>query len=346
MLYGETSVFENPQDRLHVKPSRQFSEAAQIAKWNEQKEARRKAFSEAMTLRSQTPVMLSDGIFGKVEQTDQLSFVNVNAITHFEPDTIYILNNNDIARADVRKYAKMFAKQPRACVCIWDFDNHHQIDSSLNFAVLSDYYVPCHPHNNATYQQVCTAMGSPVSAGVVQWSRAELIAHRDRLIDVARDPAPLGRHILYPQFPERNAILEKLNTSFQHVGPSARTYHNRTELDRLEEWTAHMSHWIVPTREDLPIRVFDALITGGLPILPAALKELPALAPLQEHLFYYEPADVDAPHAIAEAAADQFLSQGQAGVIARHELAMATSHVDVRVQDILAQLYRHLHPVT
>lgn len=337
-------MFESTQAASQATSARQKSESEQIAVWNEQKNVRRRAFAEAMKSRTQTSVKLSDGIFSKVEETDHISFVNLNAIESFEPDTIYILNNNDIAKAGIQKYARMFATQPRAYVCIWDFDNHHQISSSLNFAVLSDFYVPCHPHNNETYQQVCSAMGSPVSAGVIQWSRAFLADHRDHLIEMSRDPAPLGRHIPYPQFPERNAMLKQLNTCFEHVGPSALTYHNRTELDRLEEWAAHMCHWIVPTRADLPIRVFDALITGGLPILPASLRHLPALAALQEHLFFYEPGDVDAPKSIAEAAADQFRSHGDAGVIMRHELAMVTSHVESRVQEILAQIHRHLNP--
>lgn len=318
------------------------SVSEQIEQLNLQKEVRRKAFSEGMKLRPQTRVRLSEGIFSKTENTDQISLVNLKAIEQFEPDTIYILNNNDIAQIG-QKYVGMFVNEPRAHVCIWDFDNHHDVAASVNFAMLSDFYVPCHPHNNETYAQVTKAMGRPVSAAVIQWSRAYLSEHRDRFLAATRDPEPLGRHILYPQFPERNAMLNTLNMHFRHVGPAARTYHDRTELDRLDEWAAHMSHWIIPVRGDLPIRVFDALITGGVPILPASLKDLPALAPLQEHLFYFEPSDVEAPQAIVEAANAHFRMRGEAGVLARHEAAMAAGHVDTRVQEILAQIYRHLN---
>jgi hypothetical protein len=65
---------------------------------------------------------------------------------------------------------------------------------------------------------------------------------------------------------------------------------------------------------------------------------------LQEHLFYFEPSDVAAPQAIVEAANAHFRKQGEAGVLARHELAMATSHLDARVQEILAQIYGYLNP--
>jgi hypothetical protein len=316
---------------------------SQIERLNAQKEIRRKAFSQGMKQRPKTQVRLSEGIFSKAEQTDQIALVNLKAIDHFEPDTIYILNNNDVARIG-KKYTDMFVKEPRAHVCIWDFDNHHDVNSSVKLAMLSDFYVPCHPHHNGTYAQMTKALGRPVSAAVIQWSRAYLSEHRDRLLAATRNPEPLGMHILYPQFPERNAMIQTLNTHFKHVGPSGRTYHDRTELDRLDEWAAHMSHWIIPVRGDLPIRVFDALITGGLPILPASLKDLPALAPLQEHLFYFEPSDIEAPHALVEAANAQFVKQGEAGVMARHELSMATSHLDARVQEILAQIYGYLNP--
>ncbi|MFV1465921.1 MULTISPECIES: hypothetical protein [unclassified Phaeobacter] len=331
--YQET---QDPSSQ-HISPQNK-----QIAQWNQQKEARRSAFSQGMKLRPQTNVLLSAGIFGKAEKTDQIGLVDLKSITHFDAGTIYILNSNDIIQAGMNKYAAMFANQPRAHVCIWDFDNHHQITESVNFALLSDFYVPCHPHNNETYAQMTAAMSAPISAAVIQWTRSFLTEHRGRLLASVRDPEPLGRHIVYPQFPERNAMLEGLNTHFKHVGPATRLYHNRTELDRLDEWAAHMSHWIIPTRDDLPIRVFDALITGGIPILPASLRELPALAPLQEHLFYFEPSDLENPRAIAEAANDHFRTQGEAGLIARHELAMETSHVDRRVQEILTQIYHHL----
>lgn len=336
------SVSSSPSRYAPTPAQSASSVSEQMEQWNAQKELRRKAFAEGMKLRPQTQVRLSDGIFGKAEETDQIALVNLKAIHQFEPDTIYILNNNDIAQIG-QKYVTMFASEPRAHVCIWDFDNHHEIASSINFAILSDFYVPCHPHNNETYAEVTKAMGRPVSAAVIQWSRAYLSEHRDRLLAATRDPEPLGRHILYPQFPERNAMLQTLNTHFKHIGPAGRTYHDRTELDRLDEWAAHMSHWIIPTRNDLPIRVFDALITGGLPILPAILRDLPALAALQEHLFYFNPSDVEAPQAIVEAANAHFRKQGKDGVLARHELAMATSHVDTRIQEILAQIYGHLN---
>ncbi|AHD08360.1 hypothetical protein [Phaeobacter gallaeciensis] len=318
------------------------SESSQIAQWNQKKELRRQVFSAGMKLRQHTPVYLSEGIFSQTEKKNQIDHINLKSIEHFDADTIYILNNNDIAKIGMQKYARMFANQPRAHVCIWDFDNHHQISESVNFALFSDFYIPCHPHNNETYAQMTTAMGSPVSAAVIQWSRAYLEEHRDHFLTITRDTEPLGRHILHPQFPERNSMLERLSEHFKHVGAAPQTYHGRTELDRLDEWAAHMSHWIIPTRNDLPIRAFDALITGGVPILPASLKELPALSALQEHLFYFEESDLENPKAVTEAANAHFCKQGEAGVIARHELAMETSHVDIRVQEILAQIYGHL----
>ncbi|UWR87808.1 hypothetical protein [Phaeobacter inhibens] len=322
---------------------RATAENKKIAQWNQQKERRRLFFSNNMQLREDTRVYLSEGIFSQTEKMNQIERISLKAIENFEADTIYILNNNDIVQIGMQKYARMFANQPRAHVCIWDFDNHHKVSDSVKFALFSDFYIPCHPHNNETYAQMTAAMGAPVSAAVIQWSRAYLEEHRDHFLTISRDTEPLGRHILYPQFPERNAMLEGLSTHFEHVGPAPQTYHRRTELDRLDEWAAHMSHWIIPTRNDLPIRAFDALITGGVPILPASLKELPALSALQEHLFFFEKSDLENPRVITEAANAQFCSQGEAGVIARHELAMATSHVDMRVQEILAQIYRHLN---
>ncbi len=68
----------------------------------------------------------------------------------------------------------------------------------------------------------------------------------------------------------------------------------------MDEWAAHMSHWIIRFAAICADRVFDALITE-VPILPASLRTFNGL--LQEHLFYFEPSDVVAPHeAIVEAA--------------------------------------------
>jgi len=89
-------------------------------------------------------------------------------------------------------------------------------------------------------------------------------------------------------------------------------------------------HWVAPVLNDLPIRFFDALITGGIPIVPSGLK--PYIDSLQiPDKFYatYSPLDILNPADLLASQNERFEQLGETGVLERHVFALEHFHIDV-----------------
>jgi len=86
---------------------------------------------------------------------------------------------------------------------------------------------------------------------------------------------------------------------------------------------------------DAPIRIYDALITGGIPIVPRSLKYHRDVVNMHDHILFYDYEDIQNPLPITEKANKIFDDNGKDGILARHNLIMNNYHVDNRVETIL-----------
>jgi hypothetical protein len=252
------------------------------------------------------------------------------------PNAVYIINNNDVI--NLRSYVELYLSSPQTIFIVWDWDNHHQLRQSMPLAAFSDLYVPAHLDFYGQLSQISDTVVPPVWAATHQWSREFLVDHSELIRNVARSELPLGRHGPYPQFPRRLEALTRLNTFFPEVGPSVKGYHQSGELERLKQWCSHAAHWILPVRNDVPIRLFDALITGGVPIVPRTLEQHPALAAFADHIVFYGPSDIENPLPITSVANAKFRDGGLEGIKRRFDLAFHHSHIDSSLTSILERL--------
>ena len=90
-------------------------------------------------------------------------------------------------------------------------------------------------------------------------------------------------------------------------------------------------------RHDVPIRIFDALLTGGVPIVPNSLKYHPAIIDVQNHIQFYLPEDISDPHKVTKGAIEKFEGSGQKGMLERSRYAFENCHVDAHVTTILGR---------
>ena len=252
-------------------------------------------------------------------------------------NAILVLNNNDIMQTNsLDAYLQFFQNSPETIVALWDFDNHHWYPLSAFFAAHSDIYFPCHPDFFQLLSRYNRCTRGPVNSGVLQWSRSFLVANLDTIATTARSDQPLGMHIGYEQFRFRNKVI---NTLAQHypatVGFQNATFHNLSEADRLRQWCGHKAHWIVPVMNDIPTRMFDALTTGGVPIVPDCLRSLPNVAAIAPHAVFYGATDIVQPHGIVEAANRKFDQGGTEQILERHRIGMEQHHVSARIETIL-----------
>jgi hypothetical protein len=253
---------------------------------------------------------------------------------------VVILNNNDIARSrQSGGYADFFARCEKTIFCAWDWDNHHWLENSCFVAAHSDVYCPAHHENLYLLTRYNWLTAGPVYCGSIQWSRPFLTNRIEQIVGAVRSNAPLGQHVPYEMFPFRNSVISTLAARFPSVGFSSQSFHGRSPEDRLREWSTHKIHWVMPVLNDVPIRIFDALITGGIPIVPSSLKLLPGIREIpEESIFFFSPMDVVDPGALVAAALARFDSGGLDQIVKRHRFALEFHHGEERIRVLLGYL--------
>ena len=323
---------------------RLFSDPQLVSEWRLLQAQHRRTLTNNFKKLPEHKFYLSQSIFNNVGLNDfdhPVELFDLSKITTFEPGCIYLLNSNEVTKAGLQNYINTYLKSPEAIVAIWDFDNHHNLAPSFAMAAFCDLYIPCHEQNLGQMAHLNDSIAAPVSAAVIQWSRPFLTDNLTKILTAPRHTQPLGRHLIYKGFWTRNSNVEKLSKWFDHVGPIGDHYHQLNHEDRLHEWTSHMAHWVLPTFNDVPIRIFDALITGGIPLAPLSLRQHPSLSSFKEHILFYDEADLADPWPITHAANERFLSQGTDGILQRHRLAMEQGHVDARVAQMINLIQDH-----
>lgn len=284
-------------------------------------------------------IYLTDHIFHAVRlrpSAGVIEFFNTKDIQKFDDHSIVIFSNNNVmVDNNLSKYLDLYFANPSCIFVVWDFDNHHWFALSGVLAASCDIYVPTHADQLEPLSRYNNYIGGPVGSGTIQWTKDYLREHIDLITDIDRKDEPLGTHIEYPQFLIRHKNLSILNQTLASVKAVDGSYHNRDMLDRFTEWCSHKVHWIVPVLNDAPIRAYDALITGGIPILPRSLKYHRDIVDMHDHILFYDYEDVRYPKTITKIAVDMFNNRGVQGILDRHNLVMDNYHVDNRVASIL-----------
>lgn len=250
--------------------------------------------------------------------------------------SVVLLLNNDIGKR-LPQYIDWYRSQPQALFVVWDWDSQHWLYMSSALALHSDVYVPASSENVHVLSQFNPYTLGPVFAAAHQWSRKFLAEHMDLFL-AERRPEPLGMHVYYEAYPRRNRAIATLAQHFPTVGFATNAFKGRSDLDNLQEWAGHKTHWIVPVLAGVPIRIYNALVTGGIPILPSFYKNLPEIAILGELPSYYQVADLLQPAAINDEAVARFDAGGESALVARLAQGIAEHHIDARCEQLLLAL--------
>ncbi len=251
-------------------------------------------------------------------------------------DCIVIVSNNDIYTAE-EAYAVFFAECTKTCFIAWDWDNHHWLSLSTFLAAHSDIYAPAHHENLYLLSRYNWLTVGPVYSSSEQWPRKFLTEHLSDMLEAERSDAPLGMHTLYGSFSFRNQVVSTLSQHYPSIGFTSSGYHLRTLEDRLKEWCSHKTHWIMPVLNDVPVRIFDALVTGGVLIVPSSLRFLPPVNAIpREYIVFYSPADIVNPQPLVEHANELFDAGARDGIVARHRFALQHHHGNTSVRQMLS----------
>jgi len=250
--------------------------------------------------------------------------------------SVFFLTNNDIGQ-HLPQYIDFYNNTHEALFVIWDWDSQHWIHMSSRLAISSDFYISAGSENTFLLSHFNPNMIGPVFVGAHQWTRRFITEHIELFLE-ERLNVPLGPHAFYDSYARRNRAIVTVSKTYPTVCFRNNDYKLKSDLDNLKEWAQYKSHWIAPVLAGVPIRVFNALITGGIPILPSFYKNLPEISILGNSPLYYETSDLIEPTMINEAAVAKFDFGGESGLIQRISNAIENHHIDTHCERIFLSI--------
>lgn len=222
------------------------------------------------------------------------------------PSVIILLNSN-IGYIGPSEYINFYNTHTSVLVITHDLDNHHWTEMSSLCCMYSDIYVPAHNTYYPWYDFLNENTLTGIPGGALRYP-TEIIRANERCVAQGRALGPVGIHFEYPQFPYRNYIVKVLGETYPGVRLRQRESMTPDSFEeQLGQWTKFKTHWIAPVGGDLPTRLFDALCTGGIPIIPVTLdSHLRNLGVPHDDYCVYKAFDIDNPEKILLEAEKKF----------------------------------------
>lgn len=253
-------------------------------------------------------------------------------------NSLIITTSNIFAEIGSIRFGKLYENLPNSVFVIHDYDNHHWISNNIQAAIFADVYVPAHQDEHLIASRLNPNILGGIPCGSNQWSADFISSYgRNNLLN-KRSLLPLGKYYFYEKFVHRNKLITTLSKDYPEIGFVKKDFHKLTAEEKWQEWSNHALHWIAPVLNDLPIRFFDALITGGIPIIPSGLK--PFIESLQiprDYYAIYRPLDLMDPDPLLKQQGEKFLKIGNAGILERHEFALKHFHVDKIIHKLITK---------
>ena len=276
-------------------------------------------------------ILLAGELLGSTNDTELLSKLD---------NSLIITTSNIFSEIGIQRLASLYEKLPKSLFAIHDYDNHHWISNNLQSAIFADIYIPSHQDEYLLATRVNPNVIGGIPCGSNQWSMDFINEYAKDLCSIGRTDLPLGKYYFYEKFVHRNKTITTLNQIYPSIRLLQNDFHSLTQEEKGLEWSNHKLHWIIPVLNDLPIRFFDALITGGLPLIPTGLKPfVSALGVPRSFYLEYSPLDILDSKNFIEKANEYFDASGLDGILARHQYAVKNFHIDVILNKIIASSY-------
>jgi len=252
--------------------------------------------------------------------------------------SLVISTSNIFAEIGTVRLGDLASKLPNTIFVIHDYDNHHWINNNIQVAIFADVYVPAHQSENLMSSKVNPNILGGIPCGSNQWSMDFILNTGNLNLLSQRSNMPLGKYFFYEKFLHRNKTINTLTQTYPQIAFVKQDFHALSPEIKWKEWSGHKLHWISPVLNDLPIRFFDALITGGIPLIPSGLK--PFVESLQiPEAFYatYGPLDILNPSELIDAQNSKFDRLGAPGVLERHRFTLKHFHIDAILEKLIVR---------
>lgn len=225
----------------------------------------------------------------------------------------------------------------------WFWDNHHHHINNLRQAYLVDLGFLSHWHDRQYLNLPAMLPGPHLPAYSRQWSPASIDRYFPQGLPAQRSDALLGGFGRYSWAPDRNAFLETLMREIPGHALSLGSiddYFKASPDARAAAWANHKAHLIVPMSGDVSTRVYEALMTGQIPLVPTDAEDMDKVIPpeIQATLpvLRYQPYSVQDVERVWREALRQFDAEGIAGVSRRNVYARTHHSLQSRLAVLTA----------
>ena len=271
----------------------------------------------------------------KINTTEFISKSTSDQIKIIE-NSIVLFTNNIFAEIGIEKLFQLKNIASNTLWVVQDYDNHHWIENSIQAAIFSDIYVPSHMDGEiGLLGKINSNITEFIPCGSNQWSTNFINNNINNLKLKGRNESPFGTYYFYDKFKTRNKYISILNSFFCDIKITEIDFHKLTQKEKWAIWTERSIHWIIPTANDLPIRFFDALLTGGLPIVPVTLRQyLKILGINNKYYLTYNQNDIYNPHKLINEARIKISQGGDVALRERSNFALNNFHVNAIIKKI------------
>jgi hypothetical protein len=237
---------------------------------------------------------------------------------------------------------------PECVNLVWLWDNHHHLDLGGQMAMLADIVLPMHETSVDYLKAYNDFVFSALPAATAQWGGPRFVeaVFRDQA-SAERSDRLYGGFVAYEGFQRNQFIQSCMRQMPDHAlvlrPPSEardiQHFGSATRRERMVEWMGYKCSLVCSLTEDIPIRVFDGLLAGQIPLVPHNLNGFDRLISpaLQAELpvLRYDPYDVPSVEAGWRAAVALYDRAGVAGAARRHRFVMDNHLMKHRVVDVI-----------
>ena len=262
---------------------------------------------------------------------------------------IIVVNNNFFPTTELQLKWRNYLKEPDSPLgVLWSYDNHHSFANTIITHSIFDVLIPAHANYTDYLVTAPTLLLPATPCGLAQWTPAVVMEGYANFRDNERTNKLDGGYNLYfNRNAYRNAKISQLSKGMpdSHVRGvvfNEQRYWQNSDLDNLKEWMSHKVSIAVPVNNDLPIRVFDALAAGQIPLVPGWLGSFDSIISpeLQRSLpivkfFDYNVEEVSRAH---KKALELFDQGGAEGIVRRRDYCLNTHTLNHRYADILTKI--------
>ncbi len=229
----------------------------------------------------------------------------------------------------------------------WLWQNHNLLFANCEEAKDLDICIPGHAFATSYLRSNRYLVGSPVPLCVTQWSGREASRFIKAHVNVQRSDVPYGNFVRHTAGTSRSAFVEQLESQGMEGVHLLEKYQLERYFmmppeERFKIWAGHKVSICLPQRGEIAQRVFDALLTGQIPIMPSDIPDLDRVIPQRFQKSLPVVRIREYTHAAVQQARSTaihlFNRDGQAGVLRRHRYALKNHMFSTRVIRIISEV--------